>query len=107
MGIINYNTIFKTSDSENYQYNLFVRLAQNDNEDHLAKQAQSELESIYNISGSPIHSNHKVYKHAIPQFNVGYAEIINHVVEYEKRNPSIEFIGNWKTGVSIGDCIHL
>ncbi|GAB4330339.1 MAG: protoporphyrinogen oxidase [Calditrichia bacterium] len=42
---------------------------------------------------------------AIPQYNVGHHLIIEKVAEFEKAHPGLHFSGNFRGGISVGDCI--
>ncbi len=110
LGIINYNSVFKTHpNSEYYQYNIFLPITSNPSDEEVSKrieEAVNDLKSLYKINSKPIYQSHKVWNKAIPQYEVGHEAILNKIATFEKENPSIQFIGNWKTGVAIGDCVH-
>jgi oxygen-dependent protoporphyrinogen oxidase len=42
---------------------------------------------------------------AIPQYNVGYIEKENYFNKFEKEHPGIFLSGNYRGGISVGDCI--
>lgn len=108
LGIINYSSVFEL-ESNHHKYNLFIDVKEAATESYiinLLQQATSELKEIYKIEGAPIFKNHKVWSKAIPQFNVGHADLMEAVDQFEIAHPQISFIGNWRTGVAVGDCIH-
>lgn len=107
LGIINYSSVF-AHHPEHHQYNLFVAVKEKITEGYIERLialAQSELKDIYQIDGDASYLHHKVWHKAIPQFNVGHADLMEEVNAFERNNPSIKIIGNWRTGVAIGDCI--
>lgn len=109
LGIINYSSVFNSND-KHYQYNLFIAVKEQITEDYISKlisQATQELSEIYQIDGGATYCNHKIWNKAIPQFNVGHSELMEEVDAFENIHPKIKIIGNWRTGVAIGDCIQL
>lgn len=45
------------------------------------------------------------FKKGIPQFYVGHEKIIDHVSRFEKKNPQFRIIGNYISGVAVGNCV--
>jgi oxygen-dependent protoporphyrinogen oxidase len=108
LGIINYSSVFENN-STLHKYNLFVGVNEPVTEtyvSYLIEKAIQELKEIYDIEGTPLFLNHKLWDKAIPQFNVGHYDLMERVDQFENENPNISIIGNWRTGVAIGDCIH-
>ncbi len=71
----------------------------------LFKNARNEFESIMKINGEPTYINYRYWNKAIPQYNVGYIEHEKYFAEFEKNNPGIFLSGNYRGGISVGDCI--
>ncbi len=65
----------------------------------------SEFKEIMNIPADPILIQNKLWKQAIPQYNIGYHEHEEYFQKFEKNNPGLFLSGNYRGGISIGDCI--
>ena len=66
---------------------------------------RGEFETLMKISGEPVFSSYKFWPKAIPQYNIGYVEHENYFDDFEKRFPGIILSGNYRGGISVGDCI--
>lgn len=64
-----------------------------------------EFQDIMKINGEPILIEHKLWQKAIPQYNIGYIEHENYFDKFEKENPGIILSGNYRGGISVGDCV--
>ena len=64
-----------------------------------------EFKEIMNISSHPIFITEKLWQHAIPQYNIGYQEHDNYFTNFEKKHAGLFLSGNYRGGISIGDCI--
>ncbi len=64
-----------------------------------------QFEKIMKITGSPELIEYNVWKHAIPQYNIGYIEHENYFRQFEKNNPGLFLSANYRGGISVGDCI--
>jgi oxygen-dependent protoporphyrinogen oxidase len=71
----------------------------------LFKKVRSEFESLMNISGEPAYISYRYWPKSIPQYNIGYIEHEKYFDEFEKKNPGIILGGNYRGGISVGDCI--
>ena len=71
----------------------------------LFKKSRNEFESIMKITGEPVFIDYRYWNKAIPQYNVGYIEHEKYFTEFEKNNPGIFLSGNYRGGISVGDCI--
>jgi oxygen-dependent protoporphyrinogen oxidase len=58
-----------------------------------------------NIKSEPIAVSKRFWPKAIPQYNLGYVEHENFFDHFEKDNKGIFLGGNYRGGISIGDCI--
>jgi len=67
--------------------------------------ARREFEIIMNIKSEPITVSKRFWPKAIPQYNLGYVEHENFFDHFEKDNKGIFLGGNYRGGISIGDCI--
>jgi len=64
-----------------------------------------ELSSIMGVSGKPVFRRIARWQHAIPQYNLGHLSIIEQVERFEQRHPGMFVSGNFRGGISVGDCI--
>ena len=71
----------------------------------LFNKARGEFESLMKINGAPTLINYRYWNKAIPQYNIGYIEHERYFAEFEKNNPGIFLSGNFRGGISVGDCI--
>jgi oxygen-dependent protoporphyrinogen oxidase len=74
-------------------------------DDRLAGTALSELRRIIGIKGDPEFV--RVFKHekAIPQYNVGHAELLKQIGAALARRPGLYLHGNSYEGIGVNDCI--
>jgi protoporphyrinogen/coproporphyrinogen III oxidase len=66
---------------------------------------RKEFESLMGIISEPVFSSERFWGKAIPQYNLGYVEHERFFDDFEKRNPGIFISGNYRGGISVGDCI--
>ena len=71
----------------------------------LIKKVRDEFETLMRIVGEPVFISYKLWPKAIPQYNLGYVEHENYFDKFEKNNPGILIAGNYREGISVGDCI--
>ncbi len=74
-------------------------------ENRITETALSEVRDLLKPNGDPAFQRVTLWKHAIPQYNVGYSAVLNAIVRTEQENPGIHFIGNYRGGISMGACI--
>ena len=74
-------------------------------ENVLIEKALSEFKQIMNIKADPILIKEKLWLKAIPQYNLGYIEHENYFDKFEKDNPGLFLSGNYRGGISVGDCV--
>jgi len=67
--------------------------------------ARREFELLMKISAEPILITKRFWPKAIPQYNLGYVEHENFFDHFEKDNKGIFLGGNYRGGISVGDCI--
>lgn len=65
----------------------------------------ADFKKLMNIYSEPISTQYRVWEKAIPQYNIGYIEYENYFEKFEKRFPGIFLGGNYRGGISVGDCI--
>jgi oxygen-dependent protoporphyrinogen oxidase len=91
-------------------FTLFIGGSRNpgfihDDEDELIKNVRQEFEELMKITGEPLHLAKRFWEKAIPQYTIGYVEHENYFDHFEKDNRGIFLSGNYRGGISVGDCI--
>ncbi len=65
----------------------------------------NEFSEIMNIKEKPVLIKTRFWQKAIPQYNIGYIEHENYFDKFESMNKGIFLSGNFRGGISLGDCI--
>jgi len=65
----------------------------------------SQLSELLNVQGQPEFFHLKRWKRAIPQYRVGYEQVMIDCAEFENQNPGLYFCSNFYRGISMGDCV--
>ncbi len=111
LGAIWSSVIFPSrADSNNAAFTLFVGGSRNpgfigENEDELIKAVKNEFGELMKITGEPVHFAKRIWPKAIPQYSIGYVEHENYFDHFENDNKGIILSGNYRGGISVGDCI--
>ena len=71
----------------------------------LIKIVSSELKDIMKIEGEPEFIHISRWERAIPQYNMGYGEVLKAFDEFESQNPGIYLCANYRGGISVADCV--
>lgn len=71
----------------------------------LLAKVRKEFEALMSITSKPIFTSERFWEKAIPQYNLGYIEHERFFDDFEKRNPGLFISGNYRGGISVGDCI--
>jgi len=74
-------------------------------ENRILESAISEVWELLKPMGEPAFQRVNVWKHAIPQYNIGYGAVLGAIERAESENPGLHFIGNYRGGISLGACI--
>jgi oxygen-dependent protoporphyrinogen oxidase len=74
-------------------------------DDRLIRLVADELQIIMGIQADPVYSRIARWDRAIPQYNLGHLSIISGIEEFEKNHPGIFISGNFRGGISVGDCV--
>jgi len=64
-----------------------------------------EFKNIMNIQDEPIFVREKTWSKAIPQYTLGYIEHERYFEKFEIMNQGLFLAGNYRGGISLGDCI--
>jgi len=111
LGAIWSSTIFPNRcDEDKAAFTLFVGGARSPHlfsieKEELTNKVLKEFNEIMKISGDPIFMTSKIWAKAIPQYNIGYIEHENYFDRFENKNPGIFLSGNYRGGISVGDCV--
>ena len=57
------------------------------------------------IKNDPVFVKERFWEKAIPQYHIGYIEHEKYFEKFERSNPGIFLSGNFRGGISVGDCI--
>jgi len=79
------------------QEKLFEQLGQ----EKLQQTVIAELMELLGLTSGPEMVHFSEWKRAIPQLNVGYAEIRQQIRFFEQRYPGVKLAGNYVTGVAV------
>ena len=73
--------------------------------EEIIKKSIDEFKEIMKIEAEPEFVASRFWQKSIPQYNLGYNEIENYFDNVEKELPGLLFSGNFRRGISVGDCI--
>jgi oxygen-dependent protoporphyrinogen oxidase len=98
------------TDETKAAFTLFVGGSRNpdfvkEDRNSLLLKVRKEFEALMGITADPIFTSERFWEKAIPQYNLGYVEHERYFDEFEKRNPGLFISGNFRGGISVGDCI--
>jgi len=65
----------------------------------------AELKRLLGIDAQPTFRHKSSWKHAIPQYGLDYQRILEALATCESANTGLHFVGNYRGGISVGDCI--
>ena len=74
-------------------------------EDNLIEVVRNDLKILLGIDKKPDLIVVQPWLKAIPQYNVGHKTIIDAVKDFESKNAGMYLSGNFRGGISVGDCI--
>lgn len=64
-----------------------------------------ELKSLLGIQGEATFCHHKHWSQAIPQYKMGYGNVLEQMKTIESKYQGLKLAGNYKTGISVSYCI--
>ncbi len=73
--------------------------------DVLVERVLHELRDLLGVRGEPVFAKHVYWSKAIPQYTVGYQAVKDAADATERANPGLYLSGNYRHGVSVGDCV--
>lgn len=71
----------------------------------LVRIVTEELHSIMGVSGRPVFAKVIRWERAIPQYDLGYLDIMNELERCEANIPGLFFCSNFRRGIAVGDCV--
>jgi len=71
----------------------------------LLDSALSDLRPLLGIDGKPAFVRIIRWQRAIPQYEIGHLEKMRSLQEFEERIPGLFVTGNFRGGISVGDCM--
>ncbi len=71
----------------------------------IIEKVRKEFEELMTIQSSPVFTSSRLWNKAIPQYNIGYIEHERYFEKFEKEHDGIIISGNYRGGISVGDCI--
>jgi oxygen-dependent protoporphyrinogen oxidase len=74
-------------------------------ESELIAAVREDLRDLMGIDAAPETVVIKRWDKAIPQYRLGHAGIIDAIERFERECPGLYVAGNFRGGISVGDCI--
>jgi oxygen-dependent protoporphyrinogen oxidase len=111
LGAIWSSTIFPNRANDEYtSFTIFVGGAQapylfEQDKSDLINTVINEFKDIMKTERDPVFIKDMIWDKAIPQYNLGYIEHEQYCDMFEKNNPGLFLSGNYRGGISVGDCV--
>ncbi|HLP15966.1 MAG TPA: protoporphyrinogen oxidase [Bacteroidota bacterium] len=64
-----------------------------------------ELSRLMALKGQPVYSRISRWERAIPQYNLGHLHRMDHIDRFERKHAGLFLTGNYRGGISVGDCV--
>ena len=74
-------------------------------QEEMRKVVLRDVRKLLGVKSEPVFEKMFYWEHAIPQYNIGYGDIIESASEAEKHFNSLALIGSYRGGVGVGACI--
>jgi oxygen-dependent protoporphyrinogen oxidase len=71
----------------------------------LTASVQADLRELLRVHREPDTAYVRLWEQAIPQYNVGHMDVMRELEAFETRNAGCYITGNFRGGVSVGDCV--
>jgi protoporphyrinogen/coproporphyrinogen III oxidase len=75
------------------------------NDDDLFSIVKDELNSIIGLKNEPVFQKIVRWKKSIPQYKLGYFNLVKKIDSFKSKNKGIFFCNNFYNGISVSDCI--
>ncbi len=74
-------------------------------DDAILQTVVSELRSLLALEATPDVVRIKLWQRAIPQYELGHQQKMQAIADFERSYPGMFISGNYRGGISVGDCI--
>lgn len=71
----------------------------------LQEMVLGELRAIMSVTGAPVFSRIYRWDRAIPQYNLGYQDVVDAIDRLERETPGLFICSNYRGGIAVGDCV--
>ncbi|MFA6468445.1 MAG: protoporphyrinogen oxidase [Bacteroidota bacterium] len=71
----------------------------------LLSAVKQELQELMKIDGDPVFTRITRWERAIPQYHLGHLEVVRDIAKFEQQHPGLFLSGNYRDGISVGDCV--
>jgi oxygen-dependent protoporphyrinogen oxidase len=111
LGAIWNSTIFPgRSNAETAAFTLFIGGARSpelfrEEPAALKEEVIAQFQEIMEIGSAPVFVKERMWPQAIPQYTLGYIKHEEYFEKFEQDHPGIFLSGNYRGGISVGDCI--
>ena len=75
------------------------------NDEQIIQITVNDIKSIMQFSGKPVYLNITRWQKSIPQYELSYQQKMNMLAQFEESNQGVLLAGNYRGGISIGDCV--
>jgi protoporphyrinogen/coproporphyrinogen III oxidase len=65
----------------------------------------SDLADLLGVKGKPVWMKHRLYRKAIPQYDLGYGKHLEIATEIEAASPGLYFAGTWRDGIAMPEAV--
>lgn len=76
-----------------------------ENDDQIVQTVLEELTPLLGVTGRPAFHRIARWRRAIPQYNLGHLSTVGRIEQFEQSHPGIFIAGNFRGGISVGDCV--
>jgi oxygen-dependent protoporphyrinogen oxidase len=80
-------------------------MAVENSDQQLVNLVSEELREMLDIQARPVFTKVSRWANAIPQYDVGHLTRIAKIDDIAERYKGLHLMGNWRDGISVGDCI--
>lgn len=74
-------------------------------DDRIMSMVLEELASILGSNGKAVYRKITRWDRAIPQYHLGHLSVISAIEGFERQHPGLFLSGNFRGGISVGDCV--
>lgn len=76
-----------------------------DDDDKMETLVLDDLRSLMGIEGTPLFRNIMRWQKAIPQYNLGYENVLSAIERFEQNFQRAYICANYRGGIAVGDCV--